>query len=308
MGGGGDATNVLVDPVVAVVTKVGLDHEGYLGSTLREIAAHKAGIVKPGVPVVVDGTNDEQVLRVVEGVARDVGAGEVRIVIPPPQPPTTPTTTTITITTSELGTITTTTPLPLLGPYQRANASLAIHALSLASQTFPQITPATITAGLASTTWPGRLDTVDLSPLLLHQHPHPHPHPQKTLLDGAHNPQAASALSEFVDAHLRRGGLGRVTWVLGFTQGKHVSEILHLLLRPGDRVVAVPFGLVDGMPWVRCMPPAEIGQCAREVFGKMGRGGGQVCECASEVEGLREAVGEPGAGGVGGGVVVAGSL
>ena len=56
MGGRTDATN-LVRPVLPVITRIGIDHTGFLGSTLAEIATHKAGIIKPGVPAVVSGAD-----------------------------------------------------------------------------------------------------------------------------------------------------------------------------------------------------------------------------------------------------------
>ncbi|RPB28470.1 FolC bifunctional protein [Terfezia boudieri ATCC MYA-4762] len=269
MGGRGDATNVLVDPMVVVLTKVGLDHEGYLGGTLAEIAWQKAGIVKRGVPVVVDGTNEKEVLEVVERVAREVRAGEVTKVIPSSEEAGTgKATVTVTVTTKELGQISSTPSLQ--GDYQLTNSALAIHALALASKTFPQITAETISTGISTTTWPGRLDFVDISPLLFL--PPTISKQKKILLDGAHNPQAAAALAKYVDTlRPRRGG---VNWVLAATQGKDISRILRLLLKKGDRVFAVPFGPVDGMPWVRCMPPAEIVQQSQEVLGERGGVGG----------------------------------
>ena len=314
MGGRGDATNVLVDPVVVVVTKVGLDHVDFLGGGIKEIAWHKAGIVKHGVQVVVDGTNEREVLEVVDRVVGEVGAGEVIKVISPIPTPfltseggkegTAPAT--VTVTTKELGPITSTP--SLIGDYQLTNSTLAIHALAHASKTFPQITAETISTGISTTTWPGRLDLVDLSPLLLLHLP-PTRKQKKTLLDGAHNPQAAAALAKYVNDTLRpcgSGGGGGVNWVLAATQGKDISGILRLLLKRGDKVFAVPFGSVDGMPWVRCMPPGEIVQQAREVLGERGGGGEEeVRECGGEVEGLEEATREAGEGRV---VVVAGSL
>ncbi|KAF8458959.1 dihydrofolate synthetase Fol3 [Terfezia claveryi] len=291
MGGRGDATNVLVDPMVVVLTKVGLDHEGYLGKTLAEIAWQKAGIVKRGVPVVVDGTNEKEVLDVVERVAREVGAaGEVIKVIPSSEEEGTGKAT-VRVTTKELGQITSTPSLQ--GDYQLTNSALAIHALALASKTFPQITAETISTGISTTTWPGRLDLVDISPLFLLP---PHMSKQrKILLDGAHNPQAAAALAKYVGT--LRPSRGGVNWVLAATQGKDISGILRLLLKKGDRVFAVPFGPVDGMPWVGCMPPSEIVQQSQEVLGE--RGGGaegavEARECESEVEGLEEATREAG--------------
>lgn len=71
LGGQDDATNVLAPASVlcAVLTHISLDHEAYLGSTLRSVAQHKAGIIKAGRPVVADGFNSAEVLEVVREVA-----------------------------------------------------------------------------------------------------------------------------------------------------------------------------------------------------------------------------------------------
>src|SRR5205807_1419111 len=72
LGGRLDATNV-VSPVAAAITAVDLDHEQYLGSTIEEIAAEKAGVIKPGVPVVL-GRNAAPVRQVIEARCHDVPA------------------------------------------------------------------------------------------------------------------------------------------------------------------------------------------------------------------------------------------
>lgn len=76
LGGLEDATNILQPSNVlcSAITKVGIDHEAFLGSTLPSVARHKAGIIKPGVPCVVDGTNSPEVLEVVSQKAQSVNA------------------------------------------------------------------------------------------------------------------------------------------------------------------------------------------------------------------------------------------
>src|SRR5436309_3977232 len=76
LGGRLDATNV-VSPAVTAITSIALDHEQYLGSTLRDIALEKAGIIKAGVPVVV-GPIEGEAFDAVAEVARDKGAPIVR--------------------------------------------------------------------------------------------------------------------------------------------------------------------------------------------------------------------------------------
>ena len=76
LGGRLDATNV-IQPLVTAITSIGLDHQQYLGQTLREIAIEKAGILKPGVPVIV-GTMPAEAFTAIAEIARDRGCPIVR--------------------------------------------------------------------------------------------------------------------------------------------------------------------------------------------------------------------------------------
>lgn len=132
MGGRLDSTNI-VTPLVSVITPIELDHERWLGATLPEIAAEKAGIIKPVVPVVTAQQPDE-VAAVIKHIAFQRGAllheiqGPIENV-----------------------------PIGLAGEYQRWNAALAIHALDHSRLDIPLDA---ITRGLASVTWPGRFQRV----------------------------------------------------------------------------------------------------------------------------------------------------
>jgi dihydrofolate synthase/folylpolyglutamate synthase len=78
LGGRFDATNVIADPLVTVITSISLDHQAYLGDTAEKIAYEKAGILKRGRPAVVS-PNMDSVIAVIEGVAQKVGAGPLLI-------------------------------------------------------------------------------------------------------------------------------------------------------------------------------------------------------------------------------------
>jgi dihydrofolate synthase/folylpolyglutamate synthase len=179
MGGRLDATNV-VDPVLSVITPVDFDHEKFLGHTVAEIAGEKAGIIKPGRPVVVASQHDEA-WQVCSRVASERGApltdsrawriedldlhahgsrfrlaGETSYDI-------------------ELG---------LVGAHQVENARTAAAALSLL-----KVNREAVEAGLRSTCWPGRLEFARTV--------------CDVLLDGAHNPAGASALAAYLDRFQR---------------------------------------------------------------------------------------------------------
>lgn len=267
MGGRLDATNILPSPDVCVISKIDLDHTGFLGDTLEKVAYEKAGILKPGARVVCDASNTDTVKEVVTQRAKEVGVkGEVQFVGPTGTRPTR--------VQSRWGGLEVKKHLP--GAYQAGNVAVAVAAAEELADLYP-ITAADVVRALAETCWPGRLETVDASALGAGE----------VLVDGAHNAAAAEALRGYVDEVYP----GAVTWVLAFSQGKDVGEMVRGLVREGDGVVVTGFGEVDGMPWVRCVPPGEIAG---------------VCEGAVVVGEVGEAVKV--AAGLGRPVVVAGSL
>ena len=111
----------------------------------------------------------------------------------------------------------------------------------------------------AAVTFAGRQQQIDLAPLI--------GRPKTILLDGAHNGQSAQALADCVDTQLRHSAhppsSQPVTWIIAASDSKDISELLAPLLKGGDRVFAVEFGNVDGMPWVKAMPAAQIAEAVR---------------------------------------------
>ena len=197
LGGRLDATNVC-EPELCVITKIGLDHCDWLGDTVEKIAAEKAGIVKPGVPVVL-GSNAPSVREVVEARAKAVGApfhyapdlvaeGEVPA------------------------------DLALPGSFNRENARTAIAALRVLYGGGPL--EAIAVRGLKRAVWPGRFQKV-----------------RNFIVDGAHNPPAAEALSAALD---ETGG--RFDLIAGFCGDKDVETVLRILSRHVRRGYAVRTG------------------------------------------------------------------
>lgn len=239
MGGRRDATNVLKDPLVTVITKIGMDHEGFLGSTVEEIAYEKAGIMKEGVPCYFDNSNLPSVVKVLENCAQDVGAGPVMGVY------------------SDLSIVEYYRELREgLEQHQLTNMSLALLAVSNALTQKQWAYDLHILLGAArSTVWPGRLQHLSLRNLTGED--------DQILLDGAHNPQSAEVLGSYVDHRLRKIGRA-VIWVIAASQGKDLKNILPHLLKDDDSLIATRFGAVDGMPWVRAAAPEEILEITRD--------------------------------------------
>ncbi|MBV9783425.1 MAG: bifunctional folylpolyglutamate synthase/dihydrofolate synthase [Acidisphaera sp.] len=220
LGGRGDATNVIARPAACAITSISLDHREMLGDTLAAIAAEKAGIIKPGIPVAT-GAQPPEAFAVIAKRAAELGApllargrdwevtahaGEYRYVdpqgsldLPPPSLP---------------------------GPHQLDNAGIAIAALRAGATA---VTDDAIAAGVARAQWPARMQRLSgrLAALL--------PAGWELWLDGGHNPGAAAALAEHLPAWSDRP----CHLIVGMKQSKDLAGFLRPLLPLADSVWAV---------------------------------------------------------------------
>lgn len=205
LGGRLDATNI-VTPLASVITNIQFDHERWLGDTLAKIAAEKAGIIKPGVPVIT-GVDDAAALDVVRETARR-NNGLLTVV------------TQADTHRAPLDQI----ELPLLGSHQRLNAALAVATVSALQATLPAKFEA-IRAGLLQVNWPGRMQLVKL------------PGGRKILLDGAHNPGGAATLRAALAEHFPGA---QPALILGALADKDCQAICEILAPLASRVWCVP--------------------------------------------------------------------
>ena len=159
MGGRLDATNI-VAPLASVITNIGLDHTRWLGKSHAAIAAEKAGIIKPNVPLVT-ATRHPEALAVIRAKAARHGA-EL----------------------TELGQTENTIDLPLPGQHQQTNAALTKAVVKRLQAVLP-VSKDVIRSGLAKVHWPGRLQVVRHGT-------------QTILLDGAHNIEGAAMLRQTI--------------------------------------------------------------------------------------------------------------
>jgi dihydrofolate synthase/folylpolyglutamate synthase len=287
MGGRLDATNIII-PEVSVITNISYDHSEFLGNTLAEIAYEKTGIIKRRVPVVVSSQLPE-VVKVIDKRAEEIGTvtyfydrefssvlreegisgiyfdyqGNDSFVL------------------QQLY-------LPLTGEYQMENASVAIKAVELLNERrlIPNafgtaathhssfITHDSIKDGLTAVRWPGRLEMIKHEPPIL--------------IDGAHNPAAAVALSRaLAKTFLRR--YKRIILVLGIMGDKDIEGIMKPLLHLSSEIilcspnyeraaspqrladVAVSLGFPDGhiMPTVRDALELAMDICQKGESGRL---------------------------------------
>jgi dihydrofolate synthase/folylpolyglutamate synthase len=230
MGGRLDSTNV-VKPEVSVITQIAFDHESFLGHSIAEIAREKAGIIKPGVPVVsaaehpearavirrraeelnaplieIDESYRVEEIRERDGFCSasvtDVGMKGAQAVMPVQ-----PNARRIELKPG------------LAGRYQVRNAVTALAAARVLAGRGFKITDAHISDGIAQVQWPGRLERIAEQPTVF--------------LDGTHNAAGARELANFWDEHLAGR---RIHLVYGSVRDKSVDEIAGLLFPRATRV------------------------------------------------------------------------
>ena len=244
MGGLRDATNVITSPTLSIITSIALDHQKFLGDTIEQIAREKAGIMKHGQPLLVDGLNSQNVMNVLREEAHKIGVSSFSV-----SEPVSPLS--HTFQSKVFGEV----PLPkqYRGTYQVANMSIAIAALEHLKHNFDQLTPKTVSTGLSTTIWPGRLDRRTLiTPKSRTEIP--------ILFDGAHNIAAAQSLSAHISV-LRKDAHNGITWLLGFSAGRSIEKMVQALgISSADSVAVLEFHPVDSMPWVHSENAGAIKQ------------------------------------------------
>lgn len=204
LGGRLDATNV-VRTAAAVITSIGIDHERFLGSTVAEITAEKAGILRGNAPLVTGDLPDDALAvvarRVAETGSRWLCYGK------------------------DFGPVDSLASLGgggLSGPHQRHNAGVATAVVAALSETFP-VAAADVRRGIVTTRWPGRLEVFSRAP--------------RVVMDAAHNPEAVACLLAALatlDLHAPR------ILVFGVMADKDWREMLCRLVPAFQHVVLVP--------------------------------------------------------------------
>ncbi len=246
LGGRLDATNVVEHPLATVITPISLDHAEYLGDSLEEIAAEKAGIIKHGVPVIV-APQPREALAVIERQAARLNApariagqdwtageehgrlvyqGEDRLIdLPAPK---------------------------LHGRHQFDNAGLAVAALrAIPALKLPE---AAFESGVVSAEWPARMQRLShgaLASLI--------PPGGELWLDGGHNPEGGRAIAAAI-ADLEERVSRPLVLIVGMLASKDCEGFLRNFGGLARRIVAVPIANQKNI-----LPPDAIADTARAV-------------------------------------------
>ena len=214
MGGREDATNVFDRPLLSIITSISFDHMQCLGSSLSQIAWHKAGIIKGGCPVVLS-ENDPEVREVVAREANKacaplimIGPEDYRVIEEKYDG-------------SRFEYMGQTFHTGMIGRHQISNAVTAIEAARqmLTDRHIPRETQNQLMVrGIAGASWPGRLEIIGRSPL--------------TYRDGAHNIGGIRALAAFVEKHFTNR---RIIYIMGILSDKEVEKMVETLVPSADR-------------------------------------------------------------------------
>lgn len=230
MGGRLDATNVVI-PAVSVITSIGLEHQQYLGETIALIAGEKAGIIKPGRPVIT-GVLPEDAETVIARRAASNGCLMIRAADAVAATVTAMTMEgqklNITSENTNYGTI----HMRLTGQHQAVNAAVAVAAAECLDRVVGvPVSEDAIKQGLTSATWPARGQMLSMDP--------------PVILDGGHNPEAAAMMAAWMK---KIGGKRPLGMVVGFLADKDPSAFMREFSRLVQRVWIVPINSDRAMP------------------------------------------------------------
>ncbi len=236
MGGRFDATNV-VDPMVSVITTISAEHQKFLGESLSQIAAEKAGIVKSGVPVIC-GVRTKQAYRTIKKKAEELGAPFFGIFDREENFIREKTSDGYVFRLCFDDDVYSYSP-SLMGEHQGRNAAVAIAASRILHTRWRELDVDKIIQGVQTTRWDGRLEKISEEPLVL--------------LDGAHNEEGAIALRDYI----REFVPSPLILVFAAMRDKKIERIANILFPLAKKVIFTSF------PYFRAFQPEELKETIR---------------------------------------------
>lgn len=216
IGGRLDATNSVPEPILQIITAVGLDHTAQLGSTVAEITAEKCGIMRPGCTLLTCPNQNAEAKAVMINKCAELeatfvmgSAGKGKIVAQSAEG------TDLLVGKTELA-------IPFGGEHQINNALTVVSAVDILREKGFAISDEQLIEGIAAAKFPARFEVCSKDPLVI--------------LDGAHNPQAAAALASGIKKFLPE----KRTLLCGMMADKDCAGVMSTLAPLFERVIAVP--------------------------------------------------------------------
>ena len=204
LGGRLDATNIINDPILSVITGIALDHTSILGNTVGEIAAEKAGIIKIGIPVLWCGS-DPDADKVISDKAEELGAPMTRV-----------DRSTLKIKEMTLGGTTfdfggrENLSLSLLGTYQPLNATNVLSVIDILKKSGYDIPERAVYDGLKAVKWPARFEIISNEPLII--------------ADGGHNPEGIDSAVSSIERYFGDERVAIITGVMADKDYRYMAN------------------------------------------------------------------------------------
>ena len=210
MGGLLDSTNIITTVDCAVITSLALDHTGFLGNTIEEIALNKAGIIKSYMPVVIASDNEQIKTVAKNNKAEYIVADKPYNIEYSPDG--------LTFDYKEYKGLKSN----LLGCYQPSNAALAIECVRVLMEKGYRFTEEQIYSGIKNALWKGRFTRISSAP--------------DFFIDGAHNPHGAEALADCIRSVLPGK---KITFIIGVFADKEYDKIIDSIIEFADKIFTV---------------------------------------------------------------------
>jgi dihydrofolate synthase / folylpolyglutamate synthase len=202
LGGRLDATNIIENKVLCIITKIGFDHTEYLGNTIDEIAGEKAGIFKKNIPAVIAKQDNPNAYKTLIASAKKIKAKLIK-----------------------LEDVTSTSTLGLKGSHQYDNASSAYTA---ARVIIPDLCELKTLTGLRKTRWHGRIEYIKKGKITKFRD-------NITILDGSHNEDGALVLSKYLQEH----SIGKCDLIIGMLDNRSAMDFVNIFKSNINRAFAI---------------------------------------------------------------------
>ena len=202
LGGRLDATNIIENKKLTIITKIGFDHEEFLGNNIQKIAKEKSGILRKNIPVIIAKQSNDEALKVLINAAKDLNSMPIKV-----------------------KRISNNTKLGLAGNFQYENASTAFTS---AKFLIPSISMSKVRKALARTSWSGRIQKLNDGKIF-------NLRKNITIIDGSHNQDGAFVLNQ----HISKISLGKWNIIIGMLNNREVKDFVKIFKNHINQIYAI---------------------------------------------------------------------